>query len=90
MTITMNLLKKFGIPMFAGALLLTARPVTSASQAIGLEPIEQPVRTTEAVLPKIFHHWPTVTVAAVDPKIFHHWPTMTVTSVDPKIFHHWG
>ena len=77
----MSAFRKFGVSMITGTLLLAARPLASASYAIGLGQID----------PKIFHHWPdeTTTITNLDPSIFHHWPTVAVAAVDPKIFHHW-
>lgn len=87
----MSAFRKFGVSMITGALLLVARPLASASYAIGLGQIDQPVRSAEAMSPNIFHHWPSMALVAIDPKIFHHWPdeTTAITNLDPSIFHHW-
>ena len=82
--------KKFGVSVAAGALLIAASSVAPSSHKVGLGQIDHTVTTADAISPGTFHHWPDAVLADLDPSTFHHWPNQAVADIDPDTFHHWG
>ena len=91
-TNTSSFLKRFGISVIAGALLLAASPAAPGSYKVSLDQAGHPVRSADAATPSIFHPWGKAVLADLDPSIFHPWSThlAVVADIDPSIFHPWG
>ncbi|MBE7179787.1 MAG: hypothetical protein INR71_01030 [Terriglobus roseus] len=88
---TSNLLDKFGISLVAGALLLSAPALASASRGAAADRTDGSVATTATISPDTLHHWADAGATGEDPATLHHWPhrASTLASIDPDTLHHW-
>ena len=87
---TVFFLKKFGISMAVGALLLSASPLSPSKHTAAADGTAGLTRSADLLPPDTLHHWPNAVVADLDPATLHHWETIAVADFDPDTLHHWG